>query len=90
MPDYLRLPFAVVTLAFGASALLRHGKPFHCLPHEGRWRHIEVWRGAPLGPCRDLIRFYESFVILHWHAGRHAARAAVLPPLTTRARETVR
>lgn len=78
MPDYLRLPFAAVTLAFGLSSLLRHGKPFHRLPHAARWRQIEAWRSAPLGPCRDLIRFYESFVIFHWysvHFGGHQAPA---------------
>ena len=70
MPEYLRLPFAAVTLAFGASSVLRHGKFFHSLPHASRWRQIEAWRSASLGPCRDLIRFYESFVIFHWHSTR--------------------
>ncbi len=68
MPEYLRLPFAAVTLAFDASSVLRHGRCFHRLPHTARWKQIEAWRSAALAPCRDLIRFYESFVIFHWHS----------------------
>jgi hypothetical protein len=83
MPDYLRLPFAALTRAFGASALLRHGRPFHRLPHAARWSHIETWRNAPFGPCRDLVRFYESFVIFHWHSVR-APRPAGPPPHAVR------
>jgi len=63
MPDFLRFPFACVTVAFGLSSLLRYGKPFHRLPHQVRWRQVEAWRAAPLSVCRDLIRFYESFVV---------------------------
>lgn len=76
MPDYLRLPFAAVTLAFDASAVLRHGRPFHRLPHAQRWRQIVAWRESALGPRRDLVRFYESFVIFHWHSTRGSVAAA--------------
>lgn len=70
MPDFLRVPFAGVTLGFGLSSLLRHGRPFHQLPHRERWTQIEAWRSAPISVCRDLIRFYESFVIFHSYTVR--------------------
>ena len=71
MPGYLCLPFLLVTLAFGGSSVLRYGRPFHRLPHAMRWRQIEAWRNAPIGVCRDLIKFYESFVIFYWHSTRN-------------------
>lgn len=83
MPDYLRLPFAAVTLAFGCSSVLRHGKPFHRLPHAARWRQVEAWRSAPLGPCRDLIRFYESFVIFYWYSFQYAGHPVPAPNAAT-------
>lgn len=79
IPDFLRAPFAAATLAFGASSLLRHGKSFHRLPHAARWRQVEAWRRAPLGPCRDLIRFYESFVVYYWYSVRFAPEGGAPP-----------
>ena len=70
MAEFLRIPLACVTLAFGWSSVLRHGKRFRHLEHPDRWRHIEAWRHAPIAVCRDLIRFYESFVIFHDHSLR--------------------
>jgi hypothetical protein len=72
MPDYLRMPFALVTLAFDASSVVRHGRRFRWLPHDQRWRQVIAWRNAPLGPCRDLMKFYESFVVFHWHSIQRA------------------
>jgi hypothetical protein len=68
MAEFLRLPLACVTIVFGGSSILRHGKPFHRLSHEARWRQFEAWRNARLAVCRDLIRFYESFVIYYWYS----------------------
>jgi hypothetical protein len=65
MPDFLKLPFAGVTLLFGLSSIARYGRPFHQLPHHLRWKHVEAWRKAPVSVCRDLVRFYESFVIFY-------------------------
>ena len=70
MPEYLRLPFALVTVAFGWSSVVRYGRPFHRLRHSQRWRQVEAWRDSRFGPCRDLIKFYESFVIFFWHSTR--------------------
>lgn len=66
MPDYLRLPFAALTVAFGAAAVGLTGRPFHALPHERRWRFVDAWRRLPISFARDLIRFYESLVVFGW------------------------
>ena len=66
MPDYLRLPFAALTVAFGLGAIALAGRPFHALPHERRWRFVAAWRRLPASFARDLIRFYESLVVLGW------------------------
>jgi choline dehydrogenase-like flavoprotein len=61
MPDYLRLPFAMATLAFDYGALLTSGRPFYRLAPERRWTHIE--RARRLGPFGDLVRFYEGLSV---------------------------
>lgn len=87
MPDFLRLPFTCVTLAFGLSSVVRHGRMFHGLRHEERLKQVEAWRNAPVGVCRDLVRFYESFVVFFaysagarvltgWRASAAATRTA--------------
>lgn len=63
MPDYLRLPFRILTLAFDAWALPRHGKPFHRLPHELRTRQVQAWKASRLEPRRRLIEFYETLAV---------------------------
>jgi hypothetical protein len=68
MPDYLRLPFVVLTLALDLWALPTAGRPFHRLPHEGRVRQLRAWRTSRLGPRRDLIKFYETLAVFGWYA----------------------
>ena len=68
MPDYLRLPFVVLTLALDLWALPTAGRPFHRLPHEGRLRQLRAWRTSRLGPRRDLIKFYETLAVFGWYA----------------------
>ncbi|WP_372623485.1 hypothetical protein [Falsiroseomonas sp.] len=63
MPDYLRLPFRLLTLAFDAWSLPRHGKPFHRLPHELRIKHVQAWKTSRLEPRRRLIEFYETLAV---------------------------
>jgi hypothetical protein len=63
MPDYLRLPFRTLTLAFDAWSLPRHGKPFHHLPHELRIRQLQAWKTSRLEPRRRLIEFYETLAV---------------------------
>ena len=71
MPDYLRLPFALLTVAFDGAAVAVAGRPFHTLPHERRWRFVDRWKSLPLGTARDLMRFYESLVIFGWFTLEH-------------------
>jgi hypothetical protein len=72
MPDYLRLPFRCMTLLFDAWPLPLTGRPFHCAPHEQRWRQIRAWKGSAVGFRRDLIKFYETFAIFAWYSERYA------------------
>jgi hypothetical protein len=71
MPDYLRLPFRGLTLAFDAAALPFAGRPFHRLPHERRWRQIRAWRTSTLGVRRDLVKFYETLAVFGWYSERY-------------------
>ncbi len=75
MPDYLRTPLALLTLAFDAWPLPVTGRPFHRLPHERRWRQVLAWKRSRLGVRRDLVRFYEGLVLFGWHAEVYDADA---------------
>jgi hypothetical protein len=33
-----------------------------------RQQQIQAWKSSPLQICRDLIRFYESLVVLYWQS----------------------
>lgn len=68
MPDYLRLPFKVLTLIFGIWSLPFAGATFHRLSHEARARQIRAWKGSALGVRRDLVKFYETLTIYGWYA----------------------
>ena len=68
MPDFLRLPVAVLTLIFDLWGIWRGGAVFHRQPHAVRWRQIESWKNSSFGFCRDLMRFYESLVIFCWYS----------------------
>ena len=76
MPDYLRLPFAALTVTFDAAALALTGRCFHALPHERRWRVLDQWKRLPVGFARDLIRFYESLVVFGWFTLEHGGELA--------------
>lgn len=67
MPDYLRWPLRLLTLAFDAAAVPMTGRPFHALPHERRRRQILAWKRSAFGFRRDLMKFYENLVILGWY-----------------------
>ncbi len=67
LPDFLRLPMRVLTLLFDAQTLPFAGAAFHALAPERRAAWIARWRAAPLGACRDFIRFHESLAIFAGH-----------------------
>lgn len=81
MPDFLRLPFAAVTLAFDWSSLPRHGRRFHRLAPAARLGRVRAWRGSPVPACRDFIRFFDSLVALSWYSevGASAPRDGAPP-----------
>lgn len=64
MADLFRLPLVLVTIGFSCFSLLSHGRFFHRISLEERKRQISMWRGSRISLYRDLIRFYESFIIL--------------------------
>ena len=63
MPDYLRLPMWVATLAFDLSGVFTGGR-FHGKNEAGRAAQINSWRKSSIGACRNFIRFYESLFLL--------------------------
>src|SRR5271166_2356935 len=64
MPDYLRVPFLLLTLLFDLWPLLRgKSQPFHCLSLAERQRQILAWRCSRLGFRRDFVRFYEGLTV---------------------------
>jgi hypothetical protein len=71
MPDYLRLPLKLLTVAFDLWSVPRHLQRFHGLPHDLRWRQVQSWKRSRFGVRRDLIRFYESLAVFGWYAQTH-------------------
>ncbi|MDW9830268.1 hypothetical protein GOB24_22055 [Sinorhizobium meliloti] len=63
MPDYLRVAFRVLTLAFDAWPLVFTGRPFHRLDLKRRIDQVEHWDGSQLAFRQALVAFYRSFVI---------------------------
>ncbi|HAO10840.1 MAG TPA: hypothetical protein DCQ51_06635 [Planktothrix sp. UBA8407] len=68
MPDYLQFPLFILTLIFDIWGLLGTGLFFHSQSPSMRQLQIESWKNSPLQICRDLIRFYESLVVLYWQS----------------------
>ena len=68
MPDFLRFPIVMLTLAFDLWGLVRRGTLFHRLPHSTRWDQIQSWQNSPIRVCRDLIRFYEGLTVFFWYS----------------------
>jgi len=64
IPRHLALGICAATLALAANGLLRGGTLYHRLTPEQRGRIVIAWKQASLKPFRDLIRFYESLVVM--------------------------
>ncbi|MFH2203044.1 MAG: hypothetical protein ABIJ96_08015 [Elusimicrobiota bacterium] len=63
MPDYLRLPMRLLTLAFAVAGVARGGSFFHRNPRGVRLEQVRSWRRARLRACRDFIRFFEGLAV---------------------------
>jgi hypothetical protein len=68
MPDYLRLPLLLFTVAFDLWSIPRHAKRFHRLAPELRRQQVISWKRSRLGVRRDLVRFYETLTVYGWYA----------------------
>src|SRR5580692_11656428 len=55
MPDYLRTPFAALTLGFDLA-----GHRFHTHPPAARAKQIAAWKSSGSAFRRDLVRYFES------------------------------
>ena len=64
MQGILGYAIQVTTLLFALSSVASHGVLFHHLAPKRRRIQVAAWSVSRLGPCRDLIRFYSSLVIL--------------------------
>ncbi len=64
MPPFLRVALLAITGVFGMIRLPLEGAMFHRRSAGRRRLQIESWRRSRLGPCRDLVRFYNSLVVL--------------------------
>lgn len=62
-PDYLRLPFRVLTMIFDASSYFKYGKPFHALDGVPRIAQISVWERSRFETCRRLMEMYNSLAL---------------------------
>ncbi len=68
MPDYLRLPFRVLTLVFDFWPMPLAGRPFHRLPHNRRLHQIRAWRNSALGFRQNLVKFFETLIVWGWYS----------------------
>lgn len=63
MPDYLRLPFRILTLLFDASSIPLTGRPFHRLDLARRAAHVAAWENSRIEVRRRLMEFYGSLAL---------------------------
>ena len=75
MPQFLAWAIKVATAVFGASRILLEGSLFHQRDSSRRRLQIEIWKRSRVGPCRDLMRFYTSLVVLALYSRPSADRS---------------
>jgi hypothetical protein len=68
MPKFLAFGLRAFTVAFSLAGVLYGGQPFSANSASVRQRQWQRWRTHPLGPCRDLVRFYESLATLAFYS----------------------
>ena len=52
----------ILTVAFALAWL----RPFTSISPAAQARRVARWRGSRFGPCRTLIKFYESLAAFGW------------------------
>jgi len=65
MPDYLGLPFKILTIFFGLHTIIFYGKPFFKLKPHQRQKVILSWKYARLSFMRVYIKFHDSLLTLY-------------------------
>jgi len=81
MPPHLRLGMAGLTLSFSAYARARTGRSLSALLPDRRLALLEEWRGAPLGPCRQFVQFYEKMTSFLYYS---ILEESIMPPAEVR------
>ena len=81
MPPHLRLGMAGLTLSFSAYARARTGRSLSALLPDRRLALLEEWRGAPLGPCRQFVQFYEKMTSFLYYS---ILEESTMPPAEVR------
>ena len=64
-----------------------HDQTRHQQGHDRRWKQVEAWRSSKVGPCRDLVRFYESLVVFGSYS--MGPDAALRPSVRAEAAEAI-
>ena len=72
MPGFLGSAIQAATIFFDLFAIPFSGSSFHALPPDRRRLRVTAWAASPLGPFRDIIKFYNSLVILALYSRRPA------------------
>lgn len=67
-PPWARIAVRLLTLAFALGALAFGGRTFARLPETRQRAYFAAWADSRLAPCRLLLRFYESLVLMSAHA----------------------
>jgi hypothetical protein len=75
MPTFLGLAIKTATLAFSASRLLVDGTFFHRRESLRRKAQVEAWKRSKFSPCRDLMKFHSSLVVLALYSRPDADRS---------------
>jgi hypothetical protein len=75
MPRVLGCGVELATLLFALLYLPRSGALFHRLAPPRSHAQVASWTLSRLGPCRDLMKFYSSLVILALYSRPHLAQA---------------
>src|SRR3954464_4059275 len=82
LPDFLRVPLLLLTLLFDVWPVLRLRGWFHGQTLQRREAQVLAWKSSRRGPCRDLLKFYESLAVFGWFSEFHASHSSVGPERT--------
>jgi hypothetical protein len=73
MPRLLSAGVSGATLLFGMTACFHGMRVFHRQRAGLRSLHVMRWKHSSIGPCRDLVRLYESLVVVYLYSAKEWA-----------------